>query len=73
MYLPLTEMNGVDLKALMAAMGSAKEYTLKQYIPFAEKLQKKAEVKLFSSEKGHVLSKMHKSPKIIFFKVIYCW
>ncbi|XP_078177657.1 DNA binding protein [Carex rostrata] len=30
-------------EALMEAMGSAKEYTLKQYIPFAEKLQKKAE------------------------------
>lgn len=43
----LTEMNGVNLKALMAAMGRVKEYTLKQYIPFAEKLQKKAKVQLF--------------------------
>jgi hypothetical protein len=40
-------MNGLDLKALMAAMGRAKEYTLKQYIPFAEKLQKKAKVQWF--------------------------
>lgn len=36
----------VDKKAMMAAMGNVKEYTLKQYLAFAEKLQTKAKVYL---------------------------
>lgn len=34
----------VSLKALLATLGNAKEYTLKQYLSFADKLQKKAKV-----------------------------
>jgi hypothetical protein len=37
----------VGVQAMVAALGNAKEYTLKQYLAFAEKLQAKAKVCAF--------------------------
>ena len=35
-------------KAMVAAIGSSKDYTLKQYLVFVDKLQAKAKVGFFS-------------------------
>lgn len=59
------------LQAMEAALGNSKDYSLKQYLKFADKLQSKAKV-LFNND-GVYWKSPHCQPQFLGYGLYSCW